>query len=29
MSPSRNHKNKAREKKVWAEDQLTWNKNVV
>jgi len=29
MNPSWNHENKAREEKVWAEDQLTWNKNGV
>jgi len=26
MNPSWNHKNKARDGKVWVEDQLTWNK---
>jgi len=26
MNPSWNHDNKAREEKVWVEDQLTWNK---
>ena len=29
MNLSWNHESKAREEKVWIEDQLTWNKNGV
>jgi len=29
MNPSWNHESKAREEKVWVEDQLTWDENGV